>query len=331
MFSLFPKVRPRRLRKNKVVRDLVSETVLSKSKLIQPLFVSDSIKEKKLIETMPNQYIFSKDDIFFEIEYLLSKGISSFALFPNIDNSKKDIDGTEAVNADNFICKQVMQIKSRFPSAVLITDVALDPYTITGHDGIERDGQIDNDLTLEALNKMSLNLSQSGADIIAPSDMMDGRIGSIRQTLEDNNQKETIILSYSAKYSSGFYGPFRDAVGSKQNTGISKDTYQMDKKNLREALKEANLDIDEGADILMVKPGMPYLDVVKEISSNVSVPVFTYQVSGEYSMLQMGIDKKLFEHNVIPETLISFFRAGSTSVITYFAKWVAENYDNISK
>ena len=178
---------------------------------------------------------------------------------------------------------------------------------------------------------MSLNLSQSGADIIAPSDMMDGRIGSIRQTLEDNNQKETIILSYSAKYSSGFYGPFRDAVGSKQNTGITKDTYQMDKKNLREAVKEANLDINEGADILMVKPGMPYLDVVKEISSNVSVPVFTYQVSGEYSMLQMGIDKKLFEHNVIPETLISFFRAGSTSVITYFAKWVAENYDNISK
>ena len=177
---------------------------------------------------------------------------------------------------------------------------------------------------------MSVNLAEAGSDIIAPSDMMDGRIGTIRKALEKSDNKDTIILSYSAKYSSNFYGPFREAVGSKKTEGISKASYQMDKRNIEEALKEADLDLQEGADILMVKPGMPYLDVISKLSSNVNAPVFAYQVSGEYAMLQQAIDKKIFEHNVIPETLISLFRAGSSSVITYYAKWVAKNYDNIS-
>ena len=328
--TLFPRVRPRRLRLNETIRDLVSETNINKSKLIQPLFVSDTLKQKEEIVTMPGQYLYSKDDILSEIDELADLGIHTIALFPNIESDLKDISGSEALKEDNFICSIVRQIKERFPKLVIITDVALDPYTSSGHDGIILDGKIDNDLTLEALSKMSINLASSGADILAPSDMMDGRIGKIRDSLEKNNHKDTILLSYAAKYASNFYGPFRDAVGSKQAEGISKKTYQMDSKNLKEAYKEILLDINEGADIVMVKPAMPYLDVINDLSQKTNVPIFAYQVSGEYSMLKMGIDKKIFEHNVIPETLISLFRAGSSSVITYFARWTAENYDNIS-
>ena len=327
---LFPRVRPRRLRLNETIRDLVSETNINKSKLIQPLFVSDTLKQKEEIVTMPGQYLYSKDDILSEIDELADLGIHTIALFPNIESDLKDISGSEALKEDNFICSIVRQIKECFPKSVIITDVALDPYTSSGHDGIILDGKIDNDLTLEALSKMSINLASSGADILAPSDMMDGRIGKIRDSLEKNNHKDTILLSYAAKYASNFYGPFRDAVGSKQAEGISKKTYQMDSKNLKEAYKEILLDINEGADIVMVKPAMPYLDVINDLSQKTNVPIFAYQVSGEYSMLKMGIDKKIFEHNVIPETLISLFRAGSSSVITYFARWTAENYDNIS-
>lgn len=328
--NLFPKVRPRRLRKNKTIRDLVSETKLFKSKLIQPLFVSDSNSQKIEIEAMPGQYVHTKETLFKEVDELLNLGIKTIALFPNISKNLKDSNGTEALNPENFLCGLVSELKNKFPELILITDVALDPYTDSGHDGIIIGGEVDNDETLKSLESMSLNLAHSGSDIIAPSDMMDGRVGIIRKALEAENLKNTIILSYSAKYASNFYGPFRDAVGSKQTQGISKDSYQMDKRNLEEALKEARLDLNEGADILMVKPGMPYLDVIREISSNTDAPVFAYQVSGEYSMLQLGIDKKIFKHNVIPETLISLFRAGSSSVITYYAKWVAENYDDIS-
>ena len=328
--NLFPKVRPRRLRKNKTIRDLVSETKLFKSKLIQPLFVSDSNSQKIEIEAMPGQYVHTKETLFKEVDELLNLGIKTIALFPNISKNLKDTNGTEALNPENFLCGLVSELKNKFPELILITDVALDPYTDSGHDGIIIGGEVDNDETLKSLESMSLNLAHSGSDIIAPSDMMDGRVGIIRKALEAENFKNTIILSYSAKYASNFYGPFRDAVGSKQAQGISKDSYQMDKRNLEEALKEARLDLNEGADILMVKPGMPYLDVIREISSNTDAPVFAYQVSGEYSMLQLGIDKKIFKHNVIPETLISLFRAGSSSVITYYAKWVAENYDDIS-
>ena len=328
--NLFPKVRPRRLRKNKTIRDLVSETKLFKSKLIQPLFVSDSNSQKIEIEAMPGQYVHTKETLFKEVDELQNLGIKTIALFPNISKNLKDSNGTEALNPENFLCVLVSELKNKFPELILITDVALDPYTDSGHDGIIIGGEVDNDETLKSLESMSLNLAHSGSDIIAPSDMMDGRVGIIRKALEAENLKNTIILSYSAKYASNFYGPFRDAVGSKQTQGISKDSYQMDKRNLEEALKEARLDLNEGADILMVKPGMPYLDVIREISSNTDAPIFAYQVSGEYSMLQLGIDKKIFKHNVIPETLISLFRAGSSSVITYYAKWVAENYDDIS-
>ena len=328
--NLFPNVRPRRLRKNKTIRDLVSETKLLTSKLIQPLFVSESISEKQPLESMPGQFVFSKHALFIEIEQLLNLGIKSIALFPNIPEKLKDADGTNALDEKNFICKLVSEIKDRFPDVVLITDVALDPYTISGHDGIIKNDVVDNDLTLEALEKMAINLAEAGSDIVAPSDMMDGRIGAVRTALEQSDNKDTIILSYSAKYSSNFYDPFRNAVGSKKADGISKSSYQMDKRNIKEALKEAELDLKEGADILMVKPGTPYLDVINKLSSNLSSPIFAYQVSGEYAMLQQAIDKKIFEHNVIPETLISLFRAGSSSVITYYAKWVAENYDDIS-
>ena len=328
--NLFPKVRPRRLRKNKTIRDLVSETKLFKSKLIQPLFVSDSNSQKIEIKAMPGQYVHTKETLFKEVDELLNLGIKTIALFPNISKNLKDSNGTEALNPENFLCGLVSELKNKFPELILITDVALDPYTDSGHDGIIIGGEVDNDETLKSLESMSLNLAHSGSDIIAPSDMMDGRVGVIRKALEAESLKNTIILSYSAKYASNFYGPFRDAVGSKQVQGISKDSYQMDKRNLEEALKEARLDLNEGADILMVKPGMPYLDIIREISSNTDAPVFAYQVSGEYSMLQLGIDKKIFKHNVIPETLISLFRAGSSSVITYYAKWVAENYDDIS-
>ena len=328
--TLFPKVRPRRLRLNKTIRNLVSETSINKSKLIQPLFVSEILKNKEEIPTMPDQYLFSKNDLMSEVDELVSLGIHTIALFPNIDNDLKDNSGSEALKEDNFICRIVREIKQRFPELVIITDVALDPYTSTGHDGIILDDKVDNDLTLDALTKMSLNLASSGADILAPSDMMDGRIGKIRDSLEKNNFKDTILLSYAAKYASNFYGPFRDAVGSKQTEGISKKTYQMDFKNLKEAHKEILLDINEGADILMVKPAMPYLDVINDLNQKINVPIFAYQVSGEYSMLKMGIDKKILDHNVIPETLISLFRAGSSSIITYFARWTAENYDNIS-
>tara|TARA_Y100001935_G_scaffold107872_1_gene89538 strand:- start:6518 stop:7513 length:996 start_codon:yes stop_codon:yes gene_type:complete len=328
--KLFPRARPRRLRLNQTIRDLVSETSINKSKLIQPLFVSDTLKQKEEIVTMPGQYLYSSDDILSEIDELTDLGINTIALFPNIESDLKDISGSEALKEDNFICSIVRQIKKRFPELVIITDVALDPYTSSGHDGIILDNKIDNDVTLDALSKMSINLASSGADILAPSDMMDGRIGKIRDSLEKNNFKDTILLSYAAKYASNFYGPFRDAVGSQQTEGISKKTYQMDSKNLKEAYKEFLLDINEGADILMVKPAMPYLDVINDLSQKTSVPIFAYQVSGEYAMLKLGIDKKIFDHNVIPEALISLFRAGSSSVITYFARWVAENYDNIS-
>ena len=210
---------------------------------------------------------------------------------------------------------------------IVISDVALDPYTSTGHDGIVIKNNIDNDETLKMLQKMSINLTASGTDILAPSDMMDGRIGAIRSDLESAGYKDTILLSYSSKFSSNFYGPFREAVGSKKKKGISKKTYQMDYRNSTEALMKAEMDINEGADLLMVKPAMPNSDIIHSLSENYSIPIFAYQVSGEYSMIQLGIDKKIFDHNVIEESLITLFRAGAKSVLTYYAKWMAKNYD----
>ena len=321
----FPKIRARRLRKNSVIRDLISETSLNHKKLIQPLFVSDSIKGMEEISSMPKQFRFDQNKALKEIDELQRLGINTIALFPHLKSIKKDNKGSEAINSENFLCSTLRKIKKHFPDLVVVVDVALDPYTTSGHDGILKDGIVDNDLTLDTLSKMSITLTQSGADILAPSDMMDGRIGYIRDELEKNDCKDTVILSYAVKYASSYYGPFRDAVGSKQIEGISKKTYQMDFRNSKEARKEVELDIQEGADILMVKPALPNLDVIKIVSEEYDLPVFAYQVSGEYSMLMNGIDKNLFDSNVISETLVSIFRAGSSSVLTYFAKWIAKN------
>src|SRR6056300_3988 len=323
----FPYTRSRRLRSNQTIRNLVAENQIQVSKLIQPLFVSDTNKKNVEITTMPGQKLFSKSGLFKEIETLQKIGIGSVALFPNLTSIKKNNFGDEALNPENFLCSILEQIKERFPDLVLIADVALDPYTSSGHDGVVINGSVDNDLTLNSLAEMSLNLAKSGADILAPSDMMDGRIGVIRESLEQEGHCDTILLSYAAKYASNFYGPIRDAVGSKQKKGISKSTYQMDIRNSKESLKEIELDINEGADIVMVKPAMVNQDIIKLVSDNYDVPVFAYQVSGEYTMLMNSIDKKIFDHNVIEESLMALFRSGSASVLTYFAKWFAQQYD----
>jgi porphobilinogen synthase len=323
----FPYTRSRRLRSNQTIRNLVAENQIQVSKLIQPLFVSDTNKKNVEITTMPGQKLFSKLGLFKEIETLQKIGIGTVALFPNLTSIKKNYFGDEALNPENFLCTILEQVKERFPDLVLIADVALDPYTSSGHDGVVINGSVDNDLTLNSLAEMSLNLAKSGADILAPSDMMDGRIGVIRESLEQEGHCNTILLSYAAKYASNFYGPFRDAVGSKQKKGISKSTYQMDIRNSKESLKEVELDINEGADIVMVKPAMVNQDIIKLVSDNYDVPVFAYQVSGEYTMLMNSIDKKIFDHNVIEESLMALFRSGSASVLTYFAKWFAQKYD----
>ena len=323
----FPYTRSRRLRSNQTIRNLVAENQIQVSKLIQPLFVSDTNKKNVEITNMPGQKLFSKLGLFKEIETLQKIGIGTVALFPNLTSIKKNNFGDEALNPENFLCTILEQVKERFPDLVLIADVALDPYTSSGHDGVVINGSVDNDLTLNSLAEMSLNLAKSGADILAPSDMMDGRIGVIRESLEQEGHCDTILLSYAAKYASNFYGPFRDAVGSKQKKGISKSTYQMDIRNSNESLKEIELDLNEGADIVMVKPAMVNQDIIKLVSDNYDVPVFAYQVSGEYTMLMNSIDKKIFDHNVIEESLMALFRSGSASVLTYFAKWFAQKYD----
>ncbi|MBL6693980.1 MAG: porphobilinogen synthase [Proteobacteria bacterium] len=323
----FPYTRSRRLRSNQTIRDLVSENQIQVNKLIQPLFVSDTNKKNIDIKTMPGQKIFSKPGLFKELETLQKIGIGTVAIFPNLQSIKKNNFGDEALNPENFLCTILEQVKEKFPDLVLIADVALDPYTSSGHDGIVINGRVDNDLTLNSLAEMSLNLANSGADILAPSDMMDGRIGVIRESLEHEGHSNTILLSYAAKYASNFYGPFRDAVGSKQKKGISKRSYQMDYRNSKESLKEIELDINEGADIVMIKPAMVNQDIIKLVSDNYDIPVFAYQVSGEYTMLMNAIDKKIFDHNVIEEALMTLFRSGSASIITYFAKWFAQQYD----
>ena len=285
----FPKTRARRLRKNSVIRDLISETSLNNKKLIQPLFVSDTVKGVEEISSMPNQFRFDQNSVLKEIEELKGLGINTIALFPHLKSIKKDNEGSEALNPENFLCDTLKKIKQHFPDLVVIVDVALDPYTTSGHDGILKDGKVDNDLTLDALSKMSITLTHSGADILAPSDMMDGRIGFIRDELEKNDFKDTVILSYAVKYASSYYGPFRDAVGTKKLLKNDKRSYQMDFRNSDEALREVALDIKEGADFVMVKPGMLYLDIIKKIKDNFKIPVFAYQVSGEYSLIKLGI------------------------------------------
>ena len=325
----FPKSRLRRLRLNSNIINLVSENDLSPNDLIQPLFIKENLKGTEKIESMPGILRFGEDALLKEIEDIINSGINSVALFPVIDNSKKNNQGTESTNSSNLICKSIKNIKEAFPEIIIISDVALDPYTDHGHDGIIVDDYVDNDATIEILKAQSLVLAEAGADIIAPSDMMDGRIGIIREALEDADYKNTILLSYAAKYNSKFYGPFRDAVNSANNLGnSSKASYQMSQKNKNEALHEVAMDINEGADIVMVKPGMPYLDIISSIKETFKIPTFAYQVSGEYSMLKLAINKGWLDENVMLESILSFKRAGADAILTYSAKDISMEIKN---
>ena len=277
---------------------------------------------------MPGIFRFGEDSVLKEIEEINELGLRAIAIFPVIDPSKKDSKGTEATKRDNFISKVLGSIKSKFPEMLVIADVALDPYTDHGHDGILENDEILNDQTLDVLAEQSLVLAEAGADIIAPSDMMDGRIGVIRKKLDENNFEDKIILSYAAKYNSKFYGPFRDAVNSKNNLGTSdKSSYQMNPANSLEALNEVAMDIEEGADIVMVKPGMPYLDIISKIKEEFKVPTFAYQVSGEYAMIMESVNKGWLDKGVIIESLTSFKRAGADAVLTYFAKDLIKEFN----
>ena len=288
----YPQSRLRRTRAKGYLRDLVAENHLSTNDLIQPIFVADQSEMKVDIPSMPGISRHNLESLYAETEELISQGIKSIAIFPAIDSDKKDSQGSHAFDDNNIVCSALRGLAERFPEVIKIADVALDPYTDHGHDGILLDSKIDNDQTLKLLQDQALLLAQSGADVLAPSDMMDGRVRLIRDILESNGFVDTVILSYAAKYASSFYGPFREAVGSSANLGkASKKTYQMNVANLDEALHETAMDIEEGADIVMVKPGTAYLDVVHAIKSEFQIPTFVYQVSGEYSMLQLSIEK----------------------------------------
>ena len=320
----FPNSRLRRLRLNSSIIDLVSENTLNSADLIQPVFVKENLNGSEPIESMPNVNRYGIDNILKEVESVISSGIKTIAIFPVIDANKKDDLGKEALNEENIISKTIKLIKKEFPELVIIADVALDPYTSHGHDGLLINNYVDNDATLESLVSQSLILAASGADIIAPSDMMDGRIGKIREALENSNFKNTLILSYAAKYNSKFYGPFRDAVNSSSNLGkSSKSSYQMSPANKSEAMHEVAMDIEEGADIVMIKPGMPYLDILSSVKETFKIPTFAYQVSGEYSILKLAIEKGLLDKDVILETLVGFKRAGADAILTYFAKEIS--------
>ena len=314
----FPSTRLRRVRNSDWIRRLISENNLSANDLILPIFLREGKNKVEKIKSMPgiNRYTVDK------LPYILDKAkkfkIPLVALFPQTPRKKKDKDGTEALNENNLICRGIRLIKKKYNNLGVMTDVALDPYTTHGHDGIIFNNKIDNDKTLKILVKQAVLQAEMGSDVIAPSDMMDGRIGVIRKSLDKNKFIETKILSYAVKYASNFYGPFRDAVGSKSKLKINKKSYQMDFRNSDELFREVSLDIKEGADFVMVKPGLPYLDIISKIKENFKIPVFSYQVSGEYSLLKEGVKKKLINEEAIYESLISLKRAGSSAIVTYF-------------
>ena len=321
----FPDTRMRRIRKSSGLREMLAETNLSKSDLIQPIFIKENLSGTEEIKTMPGINRIGLDILNDEVGKIVDLGIKSIAVFPVINEEKKDETGSQATIEDNFICQAISSIKKSFPELLIIADVALDPYTDHGHDGLlDETGDVDNDLTLPILREQAIVLAKAGTDMIAPSDMMDGRIKIIRDALEQNGFINTLVLAYSAKFSSKFYGPFKDAVESAKFFGDkTKDTYQMPVGNINEALHEVALDIQEGADIVMVKPGMPYLDVIKAVKDEFKVPTFAYQVSGEYSMLKNAVDSGLLNNDVIKESLLSFKRAGADCVLTYFASEIA--------
>jgi porphobilinogen synthase len=325
IIGTYPALRMRRNRKADWVRRLVSEHNLSTSDLILPLFVKDGNKKKESIRSMPNVYRNSIKDLYKIVEKACKLKIPLIALFPYTNSNKKNEKGTEALNKNNLICRAVKALKKEFRHDIgIMCDVALDPYTSHGHDGILKNKKIDNDSTIEILIKQSILQAEMGCDIIAPSDMMDGRIGKIRKALDEQNFSDIQIVSYAVKYASNFYGPFRSAVGSGKVLKGDKKTYQMDFKNSSEALREVALDVKEGADIVMVKPGMPYLDIIKTIKDNYKIPIFSYQVSGEYSLIKNGITKGIINQDAILESLVSLKRAGSNAIVSYFSLEVAD-------
>lgn len=316
----FPAVRMRRTRQAEWSRQLVREVVLTAADLIWPIFVIEGNKLRSPVASMPGVDRLSIDEAVRAAEGAAELGIPAIALFPYTDPALRNENGSEAYNPDNLVCRAVRAIKKAVPEIGIICDVALDPYTSHGHDGLVVGGTIGNDQTIGALVRQALVQAQAGCDVIAPSDMMDGRVGAIRQALEDAGLANTLIMSYTAKYASAFYGPFREAVGSAANLKGDKRTYQMDPANSDEALREAELDIAEGADMIMVKPGMPYLDIVRRIKDHFGVPTFAYQVSGEYAMLSAAAQNGwLDRERAMLESLIAFKRAGATGVLTYFA------------
>ena len=324
----FPQTRMRRNRLKSWSRKLMKENILSASDLILPIFITDSNK-KTPITSMPGIARIPLEQVSDIIGHADELRIQAVALFPEISSNLKDVMGSEALNKNNLVCRTVEKIKKQVPNIGIICDVALDPYTSHGHDGLlsdnPKDPEILNDETIKVLINQSIIQAQAGADIIAPSDMMDGRIGAIRNALDQADFKNTQIMSYAAKYASAFYGPFRDAIGSNKTLMGNKKTYQMDYSNSNEALREVALDIKEGADIIMIKPGMPYLDILSRVKSTFLMPTFVYQVSGEYSMLSVAADNNFFDRNaVIMESLTCFKRAGADGILTYFALEAAQ-------
>jgi len=325
----FPNLRLRRSRKYDWSRRLVEENSLSSNDFILPIFIIDGKNKKQAIKSMPGIYRYTIDHLEKVVNEAIKNKIPMIALFPCISQKKKDVFGSEALNEDNLVCKAIRFIKLKFNNEIgIMCDVALDPYTSHGHDGLIKSQYVLNDETVDILTKQSLLQAQMGCDVIAPSDMMDGRVGKIRKKLDKEGYEMVQILSYAVKYASNFYGPFRDAVGSKNSLKGNKKNYQMDFKNSSESLREVALDIKEGADIVMVKPGLPYLDIIKLVKDSFKIPVFAYQVSGEYSLIRNGIKNNLIDKNSILESLISFKRAGASAIVTYFALEIAKKIKN---
>jgi porphobilinogen synthase len=321
--------RPRRNRRAEWARRLVRETVLTTDDLIWPIFLTDGERLRTPVASMPGVERLSIDEAVRAAERAAALGIPCLALFPNTDPASRDEDGTKALNPDNLVCRAIRAIKKAVPEIGLLCDVALDPYTSHGHDGLMRNGVIINDETVAVLVKQSLVQVEAGCDIIAPSDMMDGRVGAIREALDQAGRTDVQIMAYAAKYASAFYGPFRDAVGSAANLIGDKRTYQMDPGNSDEALREVELDIAEGADMLIVKPGMPYMDILQRVKETFARPTFVYQVSGEYAMITAAAERGWLDGDkAIIESLIAFKRAGADGILTYFAPRVAERLKN---
>jgi len=321
----YPSLRLRRSRKNDWSRRLIQENSLSSSDFILPIFLIDGKNTKQSIKTMPDVYRYTVDKLGVIIDRAIRSKIPMVALFPYTKKTLKNNTGTEALNEDNLVCKAIQYIKKKYKNEIgIMCDVALDPYTSHGHDGLLKSGYVLNDETIKILVNQSLLQAEMGCDVLAPSDMMDGRIGVIRKALDKEGHEMVQILSYAVKYASSFYGPFRDAVGSKGLLKSDKKNYQMDFRNSNEALREVALDIKEGADMVMVKPGMPYLDIIRTVKDNFKIPVLAYQVSGEYSLLSNAIIKELIDKNSILESLISFKRAGANAIVSYYADRIEE-------